>query len=136
MRYALIALLILLVAFGLAMLNKSPEQKESWDGCAELHLRNRLAEWKLFPTEIRPIATERLGRFLGKPSADDPMKPYTDEATKRKNLERQKNRLLCRGGRMAFNHKDPPWADWSNYWATGDADSLPRERSPNYLCNL
>ena len=29
----------------------------------------------------------------------------------------------CRGGDKAVAHRDLPWVDWQNYWATGDATS-------------
>lgn len=51
---------------------------------------------------MRPIADDRSGRFLGK----------VDESTAR-----------CRGGDKAVAHRNTPWVDWSNYWATGDPGS-------------
>jgi hypothetical protein len=50
----------------------------------------------------RPIAAERAQRFQGK----------VQEVTAR-----------CRGGSRAVAHRDTPWTDWSNYWATGDNSS-------------
>ena len=32
---------------------------------------------------------------------------------------------LCRGGQRALQFRNTPWVDWSNYWGTGDASSLP-----------
>ena len=32
---------------------------------------------------------------------------------------------LCRGGEQALQFRGTPWVDWSNYWGTGDASSLP-----------
>ena len=48
------------------------------------------------------VATERTERFQGK----------VDEA-----------RARCRGGEAAVRQMGTPWVDWSNYWATGDANS-------------
>ena len=33
---------------------------------------------------------------------------------------------LCRGGEQALQFRGTPWVDWSNYWGTGDMDSLPK----------
>ncbi len=33
---------------------------------------------------------------------------------------------LCRGGQRALQFRDTPWVDWSNYWGTGDASSIPQ----------
>jgi hypothetical protein len=51
---------------------------------------------------LRPLATERTKRFLGKVS----------EAHAR-----------CWGGEKAVAQRRTPWVDWSNYWAAGDAGS-------------
>src|SRR5664279_556262 len=32
---------------------------------------------------------------------------------------------LCRGGEQALKFRGTPWVDWSNYWGTGDMQSLP-----------
>lgn len=48
---------------------------------------------------MRPIAKDRADRFLGKVTKDT---------------------ALCRGGQKAVDYRDTPWADWSNYWASGD----------------
>ncbi|MGA8594277.1 MAG: peroxidase family protein [Bryobacteraceae bacterium] len=32
---------------------------------------------------------------------------------------------LCRGGQRALQFRNTPWVDWSNYWGTGDASSIP-----------
>jgi hypothetical protein len=32
---------------------------------------------------------------------------------------------LCRGGQRAVQFRNTPWVDWSNYWGTGDASSVP-----------
>jgi hypothetical protein len=32
---------------------------------------------------------------------------------------------LCRGGYQALQFRNTPWADWSNYWGTGDSASIP-----------
>lgn len=53
---------------------------------------------------LRPIAGSRDIRFEGKVS----------EAN-----------ALCRGGQRALQFRDTPWVDWSNYWGTGDASSIP-----------
>ncbi len=36
---------------------------------------------------------------------------------------------MCRGGQKAVQFRMTPWADWSQYWGTGDMDSLPK----NYI---
>ncbi len=33
---------------------------------------------------------------------------------------------LCRGGEQALKFRATPWVDWSNYWGTGDMESLPK----------
>ena len=53
-------------------------------------------------TGVRPFATARDQRFLGK----------VQEATAR-----------CRGGDAAVQRRDVPWVDWSNYYGAGDAKS-------------
>ncbi len=55
-----------------------------------------------FAGGLRPVATERDMRFLGKVEADT---------------------LACRGDAQALAGRDTPWVDWSRYWSTGDADS-------------
>jgi hypothetical protein len=52
---------------------------------------------------LRPVAGERPGRFLGKVQEDT---------------------ARCRGGDKAVAHRNLPWVDWANYWATGDAGTL------------
>src|SRR2546423_4035036 len=54
---------------------------------------------ELVASGARPIAADRTARFQGK----------VQEATAR-----------CRGGTKAVAHRDVPWTDWGNYWATGD----------------
>jgi hypothetical protein len=49
------------------------------------------------------LADKRTERFLGK------VAPETAE---------------CRGGAKALAARGTPWVDWSNYWATGDINSL------------
>jgi hypothetical protein len=43
---------------------------------------------------------------------------------------------MCRGGEGAVEFRNTPWADWSQYWGTGDALSLPKyyltERGPQF----
>jgi len=53
---------------------------------------------------LRKVADTRDVRFEGK----------VKEAT-----------ALCRGGERALQFRNTPWADWSNYWGTGDAASTP-----------
>lgn len=55
--------------------------------------------------DLRDIAPARDSRFLGKVEA-----PHA----------------RCLGGERAVSRMRQPWVDWSNYWATGDAES----RSP------
>ncbi len=57
---------------------------------------------KLLEAGVRPIATTRDSRFLGKVA----------EATAR-----------CRGGDYAAGFRATPWTDWGNYWAAGDLSS-------------
>jgi len=54
-------------------------------------------------TGFRKFDDDRTSRFLGK----------VEEAT-----------AICRGGSNAASHRDTPWVDWSNYWATGDGRTL------------
>ena len=51
---------------------------------------------------LRPLATERTDRFLGKVSEDH---------------------ALCWGGEKAVAQRRTPWVDWSSYWAAGDLGS-------------
>jgi len=37
----------------------------------------------------------------------------------------QENTMLCRGGQRSLQFRLTPWVDWSQYWGTGDAASLP-----------
>lgn len=53
---------------------------------------------------VRKIAETRDLRFEGKVS---------------------ENNALCRGGARAMQFRNTPWVDWSNYWGTGDATSVP-----------
>src|SRR5581483_4969557 len=53
---------------------------------------------------FRPIAVSRDQRFAAKVQA----------AT-----------ALCRGGDGVARFRTTPWADWANYWGTGDASSVP-----------
>ncbi len=53
---------------------------------------------------LRPIADTRNLRFEGK------VADYT---------------AMCRGGYKAQQFRNTPWVDWSQYWGTGDMDSLP-----------
>lgn len=54
---------------------------------------------------LRPIASERDQRFLGKV---------------------QKDTAGCRGGEKAVEYRALPWIDWGNYYATGDSTSRAR----------
>src|SRR5262245_33898923 len=56
--------------------------------------------------QIRPVASERDARFLGKPEDID--------------------RARCRGGEKAVKEMRAPWVDWSNYFGTGDSRSKSR----------
>jgi hypothetical protein len=60
---------------------------------------------KILTEGFRPIAKTRDVRFEGK----------VKEAN-----------ALCRGGYQAEQFRLTPWVDWSNYWGTGDMDSLPK----------
>ena len=61
---------------------------------------------------FRKISPDRSARFEGKVS----------EAN-----------ALCRGGERALQFRGTPWVDWSNYWGTGDASSLPKGFISNSL---
>lgn len=54
---------------------------------------------------LRSIADTREQRFSGK---------VTDASA------------LCRGGNRALQFQNTPWVDWSQYWGTGDVQSLPK----------
>jgi hypothetical protein len=34
---------------------------------------------------------------------------------------------ICRGGQKAAQFRMTPWVDWSQYWGTGDMQSLPKD---------
>lgn len=53
-------------------------------------------------TGVRPIATSRDRRFLGKVQAST---------------------ARCRGGDKAVSRRDVSWVDWANYYATGDGST-------------
>ena len=57
---------------------------------------------KVWLRGFRPVAEERMERFLGK----------VQEETAR-----------CRGGEKAVASRGSPWVDWPSYWATGDGKS-------------
>ncbi|MEZ5855481.1 MAG: peroxidase family protein [Hyphomicrobiaceae bacterium] len=57
---------------------------------------------------MRPVASDRGDRFLGKPN---------------------EVALRCRGDERALANRETPWVDWSNYWSTGDKSS----RAPEWL---
>lgn len=63
---------------------------------------------------IRPIASTRDQRFLGKVEASS---------------------AGCRGGEFAQQFRVTPWVDWSNYWGAGDAKSKAPEfvKQANHL---
>src|SRR6266702_818594 len=63
---------------------------------------------------IRPIASTRDQRFLGKVEASS---------------------AGCRGGEVAKQFRATPWVDWSNYWGAGDAKSKAPEfvKQANHL---
>ena len=57
---------------------------------------------ELVASGARPLAGDRANRFQGK----------VQDATAK-----------CRGGNNAVAYRKTPWTDWTNYWATRDADS-------------
>src|SRR5581483_9469022 len=38
----------------------------------------------------------------------------------------QEATAICRGGERALQFRMTPWVDWSQYWGTGDMESLPK----------
>jgi hypothetical protein len=52
--------------------------------------------------DVQRVAQVRTERFLGKIS---------------------ETRARCRGGQYAVDHRNGPWLDWPNFWATRDASS-------------
>ena len=36
------------------------------------------------------------------------------------------NSMVCRAGSMSLQFQRTPWVDWSQYWGTGDMNSLPK----------
>ncbi len=72
-------------------------------GCATTGRDDASACLDVVAGGLRPIATDRAERFLGK----------VHEATAR-----------CRGGDRAVAWRATPWTDWQNYWATADTASL------------
>jgi hypothetical protein len=71
-------------------------------GCATIDPKEPISCISYVWQGLRPIATDRATRFLGK----------VEEDTAR-----------CRGGNNAVNKRQLPWVDWQNYWAAGDAHS-------------
>jgi hypothetical protein len=71
-------------------------------GCASPGLTDLEACAQMAASGIRPVASERTQRFLGK----------VDESSAR-----------CRGGDRSVQFAHQPWVDWQSYWATGDATS-------------
>ncbi len=63
----------------------------------------------------RPIGETREGRFLGKVQAST---------------------ARCRGGDYAVQFLDTPWADWANYWGTGDESSRFKTRLEQFSKHL
>ena len=113
-RYRL--LLVATIAITLLLGCDTPEERASWDGCADVG-------WGLFrdASVVRPLAQKRVDRFLGKPDR---------EAL-----------LRCRGAvrpgagdeDSKIDNSGTPWVDWANYWAAGDASTLAEERFPRSL---
>ena len=62
-------------------------------GCATTSLDDRAACVDMVTGGLRPIATERAKRFLGKVHAPT---------------------AQCRGGERAVAWRDTPWTDWQN----------------------
>ena len=60
---------------------------------------------------VRPVASERDGRFQGKVEESD--------------------RARCRGGEKVVREMRTPWVDWSNYFGAGDATSKSDRRLRN-----
>src|SRR6266508_57887 len=87
-----------IAAAGLSACSRAEEEIAVIKACADI-------------AELRPIAAERTGRFLGK----------VDEG-----------RARCWGGEAAVAQLGTPWVDWSNYWAAADA----RSRSNRYDSGL
>jgi hypothetical protein len=78
-------------------------------GCASPGVSDLQACAEMAASGIRPVASERKQRFLGK----------VDESTAR-----------CRGGDRGVQLAQQPWVDWQSYWATGDATS--RKLGPSF----
>ncbi len=78
-------------------------------GCATSSKKDLDACAAMVARGFRPIAGERDSRFLGKVREDT---------------------ARCRGGDNAVAHRDQPWVDWQNYWATGDANTRAPGTSP------
>ena len=72
-------------------------------GCVSTKREDLVACASMAADGLRPVASERTGRFLGKVQEDT---------------------ARCRGGDKAVAHRNLPWVDWANYWATGDGTSL------------
>jgi len=94
--------ILLLTACGLSILltactSDGPKQEEAREVNA---CQDLLKEDLLKKPETRDM------RFLGKVSAAAAM---------------------CRGGQQAVLFRMTPWVDWSQYWGTGDAGSLPKD---------
>jgi Animal haem peroxidase len=72
-------------------------------GCATTGLDDASACVDMVAGGLRPVATDRAARFLGK----------VQEPT-----------AQCRGGDRTVAWRNTPWIDWQNYWGTADAKSL------------
>src|SRR6516164_5836222 len=60
---------------------------------------------------LRPLAQDRLDRFLGKGT-----RPH----------------VRCNGGNAAVAGMSGPWVDWRNYWGAGDASSRSSVLDPEF----
>ena len=92
----------LVLALGLLVSGCSPSKKTQ----ARVELESLQACEIAVKEGLRSIAPSRDRRFEGK----------VTEATAK-----------CRGGENAVRHRETPWTDWQNYWATGDASSKASE---------
>ncbi len=80
---------------------EDPKSLEACEEIIKLALKDGLLK------TLRPVADVREDRFLGKLDTGK-----VDEL-----------RAWCRGGEKTIKHRDTPWLDWPNYYATRDASS-------------
>jgi len=99
---------IVVIATGCGQIEVAPEHPAS----ADERVSSARACARLVAGGLRDLADSQTERFTGKVGADA---------------------AECRGGERALAYRHAPWVDWSNYWATGDANSKATGREATTL---